>query len=215
MLDVKLKNYEETTSTKTIAKEELDVLKAVLLEVLNKSGMPQKGTFLLRGQTLKQETSGICDFCQILSFNFPKGEKKRFLGEFRGSDVIANWVLNDAATYSRQVEMGGAIRYGYNQPMWMSVETTNGRFIAIFLADNGDVHYQEKVYLTITKTLSLLCPQDETLQHVSNVTFNTVFNESWVKNLEESIEGMFNDHEFSEVKLWKKWRERNANRAFF
>ena len=210
MLDVKLKNYREDVGVGGLMKEELDVLRAVLFEVLAKNGMPQKGTFVLRAQTLKQETSGICDFRNVMSFNFPKGEKKHFLGEYRGSDVMANWTLNDAVCYSRQVEMGGTIRHGYNQPTWMTVETDAGRIIAIFLADNGDMHTQEKVYLTLTKTLTMLCPNDATLQHVASYTFNAVFDdELWVKKLEKSIEEMFNEHELSEVTTWKKWRERN------
>ena len=211
MLDVKLKNYKEDTGAGGLMKEELDVLKAVLFEVLAKNGMPQRGTFLLRAQTLRQETSGICDYKKVMEFNFQKGEKKRFLGEYRGSDVMANWVLNDAASYSRQVEMGGTIRHGYNQPTWMTVETDAGRILAIFLADNGDFRIQEKVYLTLTKTLAMLCPNDTTLQHVASYTFNSMFeDELWVKKLEKRIEEMFNEHELSEVTTWKKWRERNA-----
>jgi len=212
MMDVKLKNRREDVGVGGLMAEELNVVKAILFEILAKSGMPQKGTFVLRAQTLRQEMSGTCESRTVLSFNFPKGEKRRFLGMDRGSDQIANWVLNEAAGYSRQVEMGGTLRSGFNQPDWATIETTAGRFMVIFLADNGDDHTMKKVYLTITKTLGLLCPNDEVLQRVTNCTFNTVFDGiPWVAELEQTIKDMFFGHELSEVKAWKKWRDRNAN----
>ena len=214
MIDVKLRNYKEEPGNGSLMKEEIDVLKAVLLEVLAKDGMPEKGTFSIRAQTLAQETSGICGYSNVFSFNFPKGEQKHYLGDFRSSDTIANWTLNDAVGYSRRADRGGITEHGRGCPVWFSAEMTNGRLVAIFLADNGNTLTQNKVYLTLAKTLSRLCPNDKVLSRAIIEALNSEFdNQSWVKKLLETIDEMFENPRISEIKTWKKWHEKNLDWA--
>ena len=125
---------------------------------------PKKGTFILEHQIYDDDETR-----RIVEFEFEGGKKRNFLSQGRNSRVMAEEIVSSAATYSKNP--GSAIRYGLNTPLFMSLETTDGRFNAVFFADNGTYEGQIIVYCTLVKALSLIIPDDETLQTAWEKTF--------------------------------------------
>lgn len=126
---------------------------------------PKKGTFILEHQTYDDK-----DTSRIVEFEFEGGKKRNFLKQGRDSRLVAENMIGDAATFSKNP--GSAIRYGVNTSLFMSLEATNGRFNAVYFADNGSFKDQIIVYCAISKSLSLVIPEDDILQKSWEKTYN-------------------------------------------
>lgn len=208
-----VKNFNAKYDKNGLLRPESDLLLEVIDHIIEEYPGISKGTFIMQAQTLADSVSYEKPI-DVIRFNMGNGEKRHYLGGDRGSDVVASSTLSDASTYSRTMTYG-AIRHGYNCPDWMDVETTAGRFIAIFCAEGAHDVVMKKLYLAIAKTLSLLCPEDAVLQNSINTTFRLEFdNAEWAKDLETEIEDIFVNDRFAEVENWKKWhKSQDANSA--
>ena len=201
---MKLKMFRMVAFQGGLFSEEIEVLLAVMFEILGRF-TPERGTFRLEGQKLG------CDSYEIISFNFPRGEKRHFMANDRGSESLSNYMLGQASTYSRQIGLG-SVRHGFNAPSWLDLETDNGRFLAAYYAENGSDDIMNQVYLTIIEVLSILRENDKVLTECCANTFCGEFdNADWVRGLAVRINRMFDEDKLPEIVAWKKWHKNNKN----
>jgi hypothetical protein len=153
------KNYKQQVAPNSeLTANELKKVLSCLDAVFEREDIyPKKGTFILEHQVYDDNETK-----RIVEFEFEGGKKKNFLSQGRDSRIMAENMISDASTYSKNP--GSAVRYGSDTPLFMSLETTDGRFNAVFFADSGTYESQIIVYCTLAKALSLIIPEDETLQ---------------------------------------------------
>lgn len=201
-----VRKYKEIPNEDILYKEELNVILAVLFKVLD-SNVPRKGTFLLVGQRYTENMQ------KLVEFNFKEGKQRNFLGQDRDSDIQASTILWDASCYSSE-PCSDAIKHLFNTPYIMSLETLYGRFLAAFFADYGDFRLQEKAYLTIVKTITMLNPEDEVLQNSCSKTFwaRAKDHSDGESRLEEYIEFLFKTKDLPEIKKWSEWKRANETK---
>ena len=214
-----LKNFNAKYGKESLLRPESDVVVAVITHVLSSYPELKRGTFIMKAQMLKDGVYPINGSDDALWFNLSGGEQRHFLGGDRGSDQVAASTLSDATTYSRRTT-DGAIRNGWNCPNWLCVETTNGRFLAIFCAEGGLDRIQNAIYLAVTKALAMLCKGDGVLQNSSDITFGRDFKgDEYAEALEKDIENIFEKDLYPAISEWKMWcntqNADSARRQFF
>lgn len=195
----KLRNLKINPDTETsLSKQEIDVLFAVLNKIFECESYPKKGTFILEGQK-----DGEKPF-KIVEFEFPGGEQKNFVSTGRPSRLIAESVLYDVSTFGKT--NGSAITYLPNTPQVPKLNTSNGRFLCAFLADNGSYGSQEIVYIAVAKTLAMLREEDEALQNAYDNTFFTEVEDSpGLSFVDGYIEDLFDGCSLPELDHWEEW----------
>lgn len=189
-----------------LLRPESDVVRAVIGNILNKYPGISKGTFIMQAQQLV-DTPSYGDPVDVIRFNMNNGEKRQYLGGDCGSDQVASSTLRKISAYSRSATYG-AVRHSIDFPIWMDVATNSGRFIAVFCAEGANDVVMKELYLSIAKTLSMLCVHDVFLQNCINTTFRIEYeNSEWADGIEKEIEDIFENNRFIEIEAWKKWRE--------
>ena len=209
LLKKKVKKLEVNASPDSVlTNEEIDVVLAVLINVLEtEASIPQKGTFILACQ---RDNSNLR---KIIAFDFPGGEKKNFLCTGRGSRIMADNAVHDGSFCGKRRD-DSAIRFIFDAPYYLSLEATNGRFLASFLADNGDDWTQKTAYLTIAKALAMIGSIDEPLQGSCNTTFwSENRHRNKVLTLSNYIEDLFKTETLPEITVWKNIKKRD--KGFF
>ena len=203
-----LKKYKEFPSEHTLFKEEIDVILAVMFQVLGEK-FPKKGSFMLAGKKEGGELE------TIVEFNFPGGKQKRFLGQYQDSDVMASYNVYNMSTFSH--EPGSkAIKYQYNSPEVMALHTTNGQFVAAFFADNGGFSTQERAYHAMIEAIALLGRDDVGLKDSFKKTFELdAESNPDLDKLETFVRFLFETQELPEIKTWSAWRDKDKPRIFF
>ena len=127
---------------------------------------PKKGTFILEYQSyggLEPQWYYLHPTTQrIVEFEFEGGVQKNFICQGRDSREMAEELIAYIATCSNN--SGSAIRYNSGTPYYMQLEADDGRFNAVYFADNGNFKDQFAVYCALAKALSMIMPGDLTLQ---------------------------------------------------
>lgn len=202
-MNMKVKNLRLNLNKEGLYKEEISVILAVLEAVLSQGEipMPKTGTFLLLGQKYDEEAK------RIISFEFENGPTRNFCGRGQSSTSEVERVMKRAvkATHERGTS---AISYLPDTELYLDLETTNGRFLAFFFANNGDFFDLTIVYCALMATIAQMGREDEVLQQSCDNTFWTEVEDApGLSKLRWFIDDLFEKEKLPEIRTWKEWHE--------
>ena len=162
----KRKNYEENFLPGIFNKNDANVVLRFIGEMFGQYvTTPRKGTFILEYQGHNTVAT-----TRLMSFEFEGGTKKNFVGSDRNSRLLGESLMSGVSTYSKNT--GSAVRYSYNTPYFLSLETDDGRFNAVYFVDSGYYEDQIVMYCMLAKLFSLMAPGDKVLQESWNKTYD-------------------------------------------
>lgn len=207
---MKITNLESHASPDTLLGEEIDVVLAILKNVMNGFIHDSiSGTFMLGGiKESDQESDRL--FREIIALDFEEGPTENFDFEEKDSRAYAREVLALDANAIHELSIA-SISYYYDTPIRLSAKTTYGRFNCAVFSDSIDSSLMAFIYCAIIQTLACMRKEDVMLQKSCKHIFKcekerSVYN---VIKLKDDIITMFMDGSLPEIATWKKWHEKS------
>ena len=204
---MKITNKEFHASPDTLFKEEIDVVEAVLKNVMNGFIHDSiSGTFMLGGI---KESDQL--FREIMTFDFGEGPTENFNFEEKDSRTYAREVLALDANAIHELSIA-SISYYYDTPIILSAKTTYGRFNCAVFSDSIDSSLMAFIYCAIIQALACMGKEDIVLQKSCKHIFKCEKERSAynITKLKDDIITMFRDGSLPEIATWKKWHEKSS-----
>lgn len=180
----------------TLFQEEIDAITAVVAEVILMDGFHSRGSFLLMGQADGKAAQ------TLISFDFTDGAVKNYDQKGHSSATEAKRVLEYSA---RAEKRNSHISYFVNTQLFLTLNSTAGRFLCACYSEYGGYGFQRKVYIAVATALACMGLEDAVLQESLQCLLQNEGRE--VIQTSNCVREAFAALSLPELAAWHDWHE--------
>lgn len=198
-----LTNFACFTEPKTtLFREEIDAIASIVTETIQMDGFHNKGSFLLMGQADGRAAQ------TLIRFDFEDGAVKNYNLKGHSSAAEAKRVLEFGA---RANKADSHISYFIDTELFLTLNTTSGRFLCACYGENAGYGFQRKVYIAVATAIAYMGKEDTVLQSSMQRLLQNDSGRNIVQT-SDYVREMFEAMALPELKAWHEWHE-PANNA--